>query len=185
MCGFGYVVEKSMTCDIEGGKEKRYIEDCRIILILKIPLLTFYSFKILFPLSSIVIPYYLFNLIVKVQFIRIRLPNLISNLKSSVVHISSFNDYSRLLTLSHPLAYSVIHISKISSLNKFLSFQFLNSHLQISKIPSFAIIYLNFVTSPSLLFHPFTYSLIHLSPHLKSRTLKSFSKFPTSFKFNF
>ena len=22
VCGFGYVVEKSMTCDIEGGKEK-------------------------------------------------------------------------------------------------------------------------------------------------------------------
>ena len=33
MCGFGYVVEKSMTCDIEGGKEKGYIEDCRIILL--------------------------------------------------------------------------------------------------------------------------------------------------------
>ena len=33
VCGFGYVVEKSMTCDIEGRKEKGYIEDCRIILL--------------------------------------------------------------------------------------------------------------------------------------------------------
>ena len=33
VCGFGYVVEKSMTCDIEGGKEKGYSEDCRIILL--------------------------------------------------------------------------------------------------------------------------------------------------------
>ena len=33
MCEFGYMVEKSMTCDIEGGKEKWYIEDCRIILL--------------------------------------------------------------------------------------------------------------------------------------------------------
>ena len=161
------------------------IQRPNLIFNLKIPLLLFYSFKILFPLSSIIIPYYLFNLIVKVQFVRTQLPNLISNLKSSVVHISSFNDYSRLLTLSYPLAYSVIHISKISSLNKFLSFQSLNSHRQISKIPSFTIIYLNFIISPSLLFHPFTYSLIHLSPHLKSRTLKSFSKFSISFKFNF
>ena len=33
MCEFGYMVEKSMTCDIEGGKEKGYSEDCRIILL--------------------------------------------------------------------------------------------------------------------------------------------------------
>ena len=38
-----------------------------------------------------------------------------------------------LLMLSHPLAYSVIHIPKISYLNKFLSFQSLNSHLQSLK----------------------------------------------------
>ena len=31
VCGFGYVVEKSMTCDFEGGKEKG--QDCRIILL--------------------------------------------------------------------------------------------------------------------------------------------------------
>ena len=33
VCGNGYVVEKPMTCDNEGGKEKGYIEDCRIILL--------------------------------------------------------------------------------------------------------------------------------------------------------
>ena len=42
------------------------IQRPNLIFNIKIPLLIFYSFKISFPLSSIIIPYYLIILIVKV-----------------------------------------------------------------------------------------------------------------------